>query len=114
MRILFDSKKKIFKDPFGTLCEGQECTLHIHIPQDVGALKAECMLFADDGSDAVIVTMEKSSEIGAYDIFEGSFSLEHPALYFYHFVIYKENGSFRLFKYGNDTNMEAGEQWQLL
>ena len=113
MRILFDSKKKIFKDPFGTLSAGQECTLHIHIPMDVRALKAECMLFADDGSDAVIVTMEKVSEKGAYDIFEGSFSLEHPALYFYHFIIYKENGSFRLFKYGNDTNMEAGDQWQL-
>ena len=114
MRILFDSKKKIFKEPFGTLSAGQECTLRIHIPQDVGTVKAECVLFADDGSDAVIVTMTLGKKEGAYDIFEGSFALDHPALYFYHFVIYKESGSFRLFKYGdNDTNMEAGDQWQL-
>ena len=114
MRILFDSKKKQFKDPFGTLSVGQECTLHIHIPQDVGAVKAECVLFADDGSDMVIVTMLPSAKDGPYDILEGSFSLEQPALYFYHFIIYKPTGSFRLFKYGyDDTNMEAGDQWQL-
>ena len=80
MRILFDSKKKMFKDPFGTLTAGQECTLHIHIPQDVRAVKAECVLFADDGYDSVIVTMNRTEQKGAYDIFEGSFSLEHPAL----------------------------------
>ena len=35
MRILFDSKETIFKTPFGTLCQGQECQLHIHIPSTV-------------------------------------------------------------------------------
>ena len=113
MRILFDSKQKMFKNPFGTLSVGEECTLHIHIPRDVGALKAECFLYADDGGDAVAVTMTLSARRGAYDIFEGSFSLERPALYFYYFVITKPDSAFRLFKYGNDTNMEAGDLWQL-
>ena len=45
--------------------------------------------------------------------FEGSFSLSRPALYFYYFMISKKDGSFRLFKYGDDTNMEAGDLWQL-
>ncbi len=113
MRILFDSKKAIYKTPFGTLSVGQECTLHIHIPADVGAVKSECILTPDDGGEAVRVLMTCTEKRGGYDIFSGSFSLEKPALYFYYFVITKKEGSFRLFKYGDDTNMEAGDLWQL-
>ena len=113
MRILFDSKKTMFKEPFGTLSVGQTCTLHIHIPSDVGAVQCQCLLFADDGGKTVTVPMFQEEVRGAYDIFAGSFSLSRPALYFYHFVITKKDGSFRLFKYGDDTNMEAGDQWQL-
>ncbi len=113
MRILFDSQKAMFKTPFGTLSQGQECTLHIHIPSSVGAVKAECILTLDDGSVSRVATLEKETTEGLYDIFGGSFSLSVPGLYFYYFRIYKPDGSFRLFKQGCDTNMEAGSLWQL-
>ncbi len=113
MRILYDSKKLQFKDPFGTLSVGQECSLHIHVPHDVGAVNVTCVLRPDDGQSPVTVNMECTDTLGAYDIFSGSFSLDRPALYFYHFIIAKPNGSFRLFKYGDDTNMEDGDLWQL-
>ncbi len=113
MRILFDSQQSVFKNPFGTLSKGQLCQLHIHIPSDVGAIKAECILNFDDGTPVPAVLLEKESTKGAYDIFGGSFSLDMPGLYFYYFRIYKPNGSFRLFKQGHDTNMEAGDRWQL-
>mgnify|MGYP006992139372 CR=1 FL=1 len=44
MRILFDSKQLSFKDPFGTLIPGQNCTLHIHIPETVPTEKVESPL----------------------------------------------------------------------
>ncbi len=113
MRILYDSKKLTFKDPFGTLTAGEGCTLHIHIPHDVGAVKASCILCPDGGGEHTEVTMDCVKTVGCYDIFEGSFSLSVSALYFYYFVITKPDGSFRLFKYGDDTNMEAGDLWQL-
>ena len=113
MRILFDSQKKEFKTPFGTLSVGQACTLNVHIPAQVGCVKAECILRPDDGGEAVVVPMTCTEERGLYQIFSGTFSLERPALYFYYFVIYKPDSSFRLFKYGDDTNMEAGDWWQL-
>ena len=50
---------------------------------------------------------------GAYDVFEGQFSIPCPGLFFYYFVIDTHGGSFRLFKQGDDTNMEAGDLWQL-
>ena len=113
MRILFDSQQLIYKDPFGTLAQDQSCTLHIHIPTTVGAVKVECILNFEDGKPGAVVLLQKEDTIGAYDIFGGSFALKTPGLYFYYFRIYKPSGAFRLFKQGHDTNMEAGDRWQL-
>ena len=113
MRILFDSKKSIYKDPFGTLTPGQKCALHIHIPCSVSTVRAECVFTYESGAPAFTVSMEKDRTEGAYEIFRGSFSIAEPGLYFYHFRIDKPDGSFRLFKYGNDTNMEDGDCWQV-
>lgn len=113
MRILFDSQLPTFKTPFGTLSQGQVCQLHIHIPSSVGAVKTECILEAEDSAATCVAVLEKECTQGDYDIFEGTFSLETAALYFYYFRIYKPEGSFRLFKQVHDTNMEAGDRWQL-
>ena len=113
MRILFDSKLAQFKTPFGTLTPEEKCTLHIHIPSSVGAKLVECVFQNEDGSPAFICTMEYAMKQGAYDIFRGNFTLEKRGLYFYYFRITQKAGCFRLFKYGNDTNMEAGQLWQV-
>ena len=113
MRILFDSKLPQFKTPFGTLLPGQGCILHIHIPEAVPTTKAECIICHPDGRLHKAVTMAFAEQIGAYRIYRGEFSLEDTGLYFYHFYITTRDGGFRLFKYGNDTNMEDGALWQL-
>ena len=113
MRILFNSKLQQFKEPFGTLLPQQSCTLRMHIPSSVQATKVECRFSDPDGAFVMAATMEKQRKMGAYDIFCGDFSFEKPGLYFYYFYITKPNGGFRLFKVGDDTNMEAGEMWQL-
>jgi len=113
MRILFDSKLSLFKEPFGTLLPGQTCTLHIHIPKTVAATQVSCLLCQSDGSVPMSVPMLPAGKHGVYEIFEGSFSLKTTGLYFYHFQITAPSGTFRLYKYGDDTNMEAGEQWQV-
>ena len=113
MRILFNSRDTQFKTPFGTLLPGQSCTLCIHIPSDVGAKKAVCILERCDGGDRQEAQLSFARQLGVYDHFSGSFSIKEPGLYFYYFRIEKENGSFRLFKQGEDTNMEAGDRWQV-
>ncbi len=113
MRILYDSKNLTYKSPFGTLTPGQECTLNIHIPMNVEATTVTCILNYDGGENARNVTMEKTRRKGAYEVFSGSFSLEHRGIYFYYFYIDTPTGGFRLFKQGDDTNMEAGDLWQL-
>jgi len=113
MRILFDSKQSQFKEPFGTLVPGQECTLRIHIPSSVQTTKVECVFNHPDGSHARTVPLEYSFKKGAYDIWGGKFAFEGVGLFFYYFYITTRTGGFRLFKFGNDTNMEAGDLWQL-
>ena len=113
MRILYNSKQLIYKDPFGTLVPDQTCTLHIHIPSSVQTTGVECIINREDGSLAQKAAMTYKMKRGAYDIFQGKFSLAERGLYFYYFNIITRTGSFRLFKIGNDTNMEAGDCWQL-
>ena len=113
MRILFDSKDLQFKDPFGTLTPGQDCTLTIHIPATVGAFRVECVISHEDGSHAMTVPLSLAQEQGWYQHFRGSFSFAQPGLYFYYFYIVGSTGGFRLFKLGDDTNMEAGDCWQV-
>lgn len=113
MRILYDSKNPIYKTPFGTLTPGQNCTLSIHVPASVRTAKVTCILNYDGGAHAQSVDLLFSREEGPYQIFSGSFSISEPGLYFYYFFIHNPDGGFRLFKQGNDTNMEAGALWQL-
>ena len=113
MRILFDSKQTIHKEPFGTLVPNQTCTLHIHIPIAVKACRVLCMLTHEDGTAAESVPLFPQEHRDAYAVFGGTFTLQETGLYFYYFLIHTETGSFRLFKQGNDTNMEAGDLWQV-
>ena len=113
MRILFDSKQPQFKTPFGTLEPNQVCTLNIHIPSSVQTTHVSLVLTYENGSPAQEAPLEYKMKRGAYDIFQGKFSLTDTGLYFYYFRITTRTGGFRLYKQGDDTNMEAGDLWQV-
>ena len=113
MRILFDSQQTQYKNPFGTLVPDQECTLTIHIPSSVQATRVECIINHENGSHAMNVLLTYKMKKGPYDIFQGKFTLPCTGLFFYYFYISKPCGGFRLFKEGSQTNMEAGDLWQV-
>ena len=113
MRILFDSKQLQYKTPFGTLTPDQDCTLTIHIPSTVQTTKVTCIINHEYGATAQEVTLEYKMKRGAYDIFQGKFSIPEPGLFFYYFYITTRTGGFRLLKQGDDTKMEAGDLWQI-
>ena len=113
MRILFDSKKLKYKDPFGCLTPGQSCRLFISIPGTVKTTAVTVCFSGEDGTQIMDIPMAFSRKDGPYDIWQGSFSLTEPGLYFYYFRITGHTGTFRLFKYGDDTNMEDGSLWQV-
>ena len=113
MRILYDSKQSLYKSPFGTLTPGQECTLNIHIPSTVRTTRVQLELLYQDHAPYRPYDFEFKMKKGAYDIYQLKFSFPETGLYFYYFRIHNRDGSFRLYKQGDDTNMEAGDLWQL-
>ena len=113
MRILFDSKKLCHKDPFGTLAPQQDCTLQIHIPTTVGACSVQCLIRLEDSRTEEVFSLYRTESKGAYDIFGGTIRLQTSGLYFYYFRVITPKNTFRLFKVGDDTNMEAGDLWQV-
>ncbi len=113
MRILFDSKQPQFKTPFGTLLPKQECTMHIHIPTNISTTAVQVVFQRENASAYKTVAMEFLQAHGAYDVYKVVFTLEEPGLFFYYFRITTATGAFRLFKLGPDTNMEAGDLWQV-
>ena len=113
MRILFDSKVQYYKNPFGTLTPGETCTLRIRIPVSVKAKSVDCLICDERGVPAQTAAMTLQETLEPYQVFSGSFALSQPGLYFYYFLIHTASHSFRLFKYGNDTNMEEGGLWQV-
>ena len=113
MRILYDSKSLKHKTPFGTLSTGETCTMTIYVPSTVQATMISCILGRADGSPAKNADIPFKEKSGLYDVFQGTFSIYDTGLYFYYFYISQPFGGFRLFKQGDDTNMESGDMWQL-
>ena len=113
MRILFDSKLPMYKTPFGCLTPDQVCTLHIHVPASVEADNVTCILQNENGAIAQEIQMVRDGQKGLYEIYKGEFSIPRTGLYFYYFYIHHATGGFRLFKSGDDTNMEAGDLCQV-
>ncbi len=113
MRILFDSKKIEYKDPFGCLTPEQTCRLHIRIPESVKTTAVSVVVTEENGAPFMEVPMQFARGESPYDVWAGELAFPQPGLYFYYFRITGHTGTFRLFKYGDDTNMEAGACWQL-
>ena len=113
MRILFDSKLSQFKTPFGVLRPDEPCTMHIQIPVSCRTQRVELLLQRENGEPEQTLCLQRQTADALYECYGGTLSLHTAGLYFYFFRITTENEQFRLFKQGNDTNMEAGELWQL-
>lgn len=113
MRILFDSRQEQYKTPFGTLRAGNSCVLHMDVPESSGAVSVTLVMENCDEQPCCEFTFEKERVSGVYTTWRCEFTMQERGLYFYWFRIGKRDGSFRLFRQGDQTNMEAGEKWQL-
>ena len=114
MRILFDSKSPMHKKPFGTLVPDETCALNIHIPVSVHTVSVTCILKGDDGATTLQeIPFVKKVTAAPYEIWSCEFAFPHTGLFFYYFYVTTREGGFRLFKQGDDTNMEAGSLWQI-
>ena len=113
MRILFNSLDPIYKTPFGTVTPGQECRMRLAIPASCQTRQVTLRVEQENGTPALDVPFALQKTDGPYEWYEGALQLDTCGLYFYFFEIQTANERFRLLRQGEDTNMEAGDKWQL-
>ena len=112
LRILFNSRNASYKEPFGTITPEQLCTLRVQIPEHCQTREATCRLLREDGSLHTEVPLQRIAVQSPYETWSCRFTLEE-GLYFYFFRITTAHETFSLLRQGEDTNMEAGDWWQL-
>lgn len=112
MRILYNSKNKYHKTPFGCLRTNENCTLKIDIPKSCQTKKVQLCIKNEDGFK-MVVPFFKDGENESYETYQTNFSLFAKGLYFYYFKITTENEEFDLYKEGDDTNIGIGDLWQV-
>lgn len=113
MRILYDSKKPEYKTPFGVLAPEEVCVLHIRLPRELETRFVELVTEREDETPFAEYAFAWDSNDTDYDCFKCDFTIPERGLYFYWFRVTCKTGTFRLFKQKSDTNMEAGDKWQL-
>lgn len=112
-RILYNSKKPLYKTPYGCITQNEECTVRVGVPLTCPVISASVVLEREDGF-CLNVPLIPENEKEGYCYYKAVFSLFAPGLYFYYFRFEKEDSCFNLFRLGeDDTNMEEGEKWQL-
>lgn len=114
MRILFDPFDTQYKSPFGTLVPGEACAMTIRIPTSCKTEQVSLVLLTEKGEEYASFRMPLTKREKEYETYRTLFALPCEGLWFYRFHIKTENEKFSLYRQGfRDTNMEAGELWQL-
>jgi len=113
LRILYNSQDPAHKTPFGVVTPRQACTMNIAIPISVQTTQVVLVIQRENGTRFREVEFQLDRVEAPYEYYTTTFCFNAPGLFFYFFKIATRTGHFRLFKYGEDTNMEAGDLWQL-
>ena len=113
MRILFSPSSPSHADPVGCLRENEKCRFSVDVPRDCPVKQLFLELSRDDGFEMTVPLSAEGGK-GDYVTFSCTFALFGCGLYFYCFRFVTEISEFRLYRLGDgDTNMEAGEKWQI-
>ncbi len=113
LRILYDCRKAHHKHPTGCLHPNELCAVTVAVPDCCRLTGGYLELKREDGL-TLTVPLSPDEKEGAYRNWRASFSLFAEGLYFYSFRMETEDSAFTLYRLGEgDTNMEAGEPWQV-
>ncbi len=114
MRILYNSRQRVFKTPFGAVRQEEPCKIEIHIPRRCAAMGVSLIMETDAGEYRRFPMSFFALDEKGYDCYTVTFSLSECGLYFYYFEIEEPNNHYFLYRYGaEDTNIGEGEKWQL-
>jgi len=96
--LIFNSRKREFKTPFGCVYENENIKLNVKIRKDIS--DAEVILYVE-GEKSFSLPLSFRYEEENYNVYGLEFSIDEKGLYFYHFTL---NGEMKLNK---------GAKWQI-
>lgn len=112
LRILYNSRDPSHKTPSEPSSRARPGTLRMKIPQHCQTRRPCAACCGRTGRSLRELPMDCQTVLPPYETWTCQFTLE-PGLYFYFFRITTPNETFSLLRQGEDTNMEAGDWWQL-
>ena len=113
LRILFNSRSPVYKEPFGTLSPEQLCTLRVKIPIYCQTLVALCRLQREDGQTLRDVPLQKVESAPPYETWSCSFSLMNRVCTSTFSGSPPPRRPSPCCARGEQANMESGDRWQL-
>lgn len=114
MRILYDSKNSKYKSPFGAIKTEEKFNINIKIPLSCKTEEVYILFENDNTKESFKFPLKFICSNEDYATYGNEISLNVKGLYFYYFNIKTIQSQFNLFRFGyNETNIEAGDKWQL-
>ncbi len=106
-KIIYNSKEKAYKNPFGALKTEAECSFCIDIDKENTPDEVFFSYRQDESSIFTKIKMQKSNETENYVRYSCKASFSDCGLYFYRFELSSENGTYI---FGKDN---LCSEWQL-
>jgi len=91
MTYIYDESDRFFRSPGGAV--KAPGTLNLRIKLKRGAVTHALVRMYPDGGDAAETLMEFDHVTGAFDVYKCSLTFKEAGLYWYHFLIYSEDGA---------------------
>lgn len=113
MEILFDSRQKKYKTPFGCLRQGEPCSIMIQIPSDHHIQAVSLCLEDDMGNLLNKILLQQDAGEHGYLNYRGRFKLEECGLYYYYFEVQAGWETFFVWKHEDKPALTGNGKWQL-
>ncbi len=114
MRILYNSWKRAFKTPFGSVCPKEPCHIEIRVPRRCAAMNVSLLLEPDGAPPRKLPMAWTDLDEEGYDRYCVTFSLSECGLFFYYFEIEEPNNRYFVYRrHKTETSLCEGEKWQI-
>ncbi|MBE7039388.1 MAG: glycoside hydrolase family 13 protein [Ruminococcaceae bacterium] len=94
INILYDSKSKTFKNPFGAVKNGEKVCFSIHVFSDTPIQDVKLIYKNDSEKISNNISMIKEGECKGFSIYALEISFNTPDLYFYRFEVKTQEGTY--------------------
>ncbi len=112
--VMYDSKLKPFKYPFGAVRAGTKITFNIYISKEIFPESVSFIYRSDEKNESLYSYMQKTGEYDCFNIFSCVVNFTETGLFFYRFEFIADNKIYYVGLKNGETQIgEWLDEWQL-